>query len=174
MTNTWHSYITVTHSPFSFANCNDLATLVHLLVNQACMQHSLWWHHEFACLVLPLDFIKYFENKLSIHKLNLHLLGQREVCLHFEQFHFIVKGHHADTFPSSIFDVGHLLAGIGIDDSLRSYTKLQDCFDFSLCAWNNTCLTIATALDHTFFLLSVYVSMNNARSVEVSSNSTLE
>lgn len=48
------------------------------------------------------------------------------------KLHFTVKGHHLHPMGRSILDLGHLLAGIGINDPAGVHSKRLDDLDLSL------------------------------------------
>ena len=52
--------------------------------------------------------------------------GSRTVLLHFVKFQAIVKCHERHPFLGSILQVGDLFDWIGIDDAIRTHSKVKN------------------------------------------------
>ena len=52
--------------------------------------------------------------------------GSREVLLYFVKFQAIVKCHECHSFLGSILQMGDLLDCIGIDDAIRTHSKVKN------------------------------------------------
>lgn len=66
------------------------------------------------------------------------LLGIVVAPSHLHELHVAVEGHHLHSVGRGILDLGHLLAGVGVDDPVSVHTQRLNDLDLSLMGQRRT------------------------------------